>query len=104
MKIKIVILFLLVGVSIAGWGIYAVQKLTTPETTMAEIQRAFPKDSYQIFLNGNRLTLYALKPEKQTESAENFRGYNVLGKTEIDTTQHQKELKAGFIYGMAGAK
>lgn len=104
MKVKIAILFLLIGVSVVGWGIYAFQRLTTPETTMAEVNRAFPADSYQIFLNGSKLTLYALKPERQNETGENFHGYRILGKTEIDPVQHQKELKGAFIREMAGAK
>lgn len=102
MKVKIAILFLLIGVSVVGWGIYAFQRLTTPEMTMAEIKRAFPADSYQIFLNGSKLTLYALEPQNGAE--ENFHGYRILGKTEIDPVQHQKELKGAFIREMAGAK
>jgi hypothetical protein len=103
MQIKIAILFLLISVSVVGWGIYVFQKLTITETTMVEIQRAFPADSYQVFLNGSKLTLYRLKPELQTEG-EKFRDFTVLGKTEIDTVPHQKELKAAFINGMAAAK
>ncbi|MDQ4122487.1 MAG: hypothetical protein M3209_13705 [Acidobacteriota bacterium] len=104
MNVKIAILFLLISVSLVGWGIYAYQRLTMPETTMAEINRAFPADSYQIFLKAEKLTLYALKPERQTETAENFHGFQVVGKTEIDTVQHQRELKGAFIREMASAK
>jgi hypothetical protein len=104
MKVKIIILFVLIGVSLVGWTFFGIQRLMTPETSMTEVERAFPQDSYQFFLKSNKLTLYALKPERQTEGAENFRGYGVLGKTEIDTVQHQKELKGAFIRGMAGAK
>jgi len=104
MNFKIAILFLLITVSLIGWGIYVFQRLTIPETTMAEIKRAFPADSYQIFLNSSKLTLYALKPERQTEAAENFQGYRISGKTEIDTVPHQKDVKGAFIRGMAGAK
>ena len=104
MNVKIAILFLLIAVSLIGWGIFVFQRLTIPETTMAEIKRAFPADSYQIFLNSSKLTLYALKPERQTEAAENFHSYQILGKTEIDTVQHQKDVKGAFIRGMAGAK
>jgi hypothetical protein len=103
MQIKIAILFVLITVSVAGWGIYVFQKLTTTETTMAEIQRAFPANSYQLFLNSNKLTLYRLKPEPQTDG-EKFRDFTVLGKTEIDTVPHQKELKAAFVTEMAAAK
>ena len=104
MNVKIAILFLLISVSLIGWGIYIFQRLTIPETTMAEIKRAFPADSYQIFLNSSKLTLYALKPERQTEAAENFHGYQISGKTEIDTVPHQKDVKGALIRGMAGAK
>lgn len=104
MNVKIAILFLLITVSLVGWGIFVFQRLTIPETTMAEIKRAFPADSYQIFLNSSKLTLYALKPERQTEAAENFHGYQISGKTEIDTVQHQKDVKGALIRGMAGAK
>lgn len=104
MQIKIAILFVLISVSVVGWGIYAFQKLTVPETTMAEIQRAFPAGSYQTFLNSNKLTLYRLEPESQSNGSERFRGFSVLGKTEIDTVPHQKELKAAFITEMATAK
>jgi hypothetical protein len=104
MNVKIAILFLLIAVSLIGWGIFVFQRLTIPETTMAEIKRAFPADSYQIFLNSSKLTLYALKPERQTEAAENFHGYQISGKTEIDTVQHQKDVKGALIRGMAGAK
>lgn len=104
MNVKIAILFLLIAVSVGGWGFYAFKKLTTPETTMAEINRAFPSDSYLNFLNSNKLTLYALKPERQNETPENFHGFQISGKTEIDTKQHQTELKTAFIREMAGAK
>lgn len=104
MKVKIAILFLLISVSLIGWGIYAFQRLTTPETTMAEINRAFPADSYQSFLKAEKLTLYALKPERQNETAENFHGFQISGKTVIETVQHQKELKGAFIRQMANAK
>ena len=104
MNVKIAILFLLITVSLVGWGIFVFQRLTIPETTMAEIKRAFPADSYQIFLNSSKLTLYALKPERQTEAAENFHSYQILGKTEIDILQHQKDVKGALIRGMAGAK
>jgi hypothetical protein len=104
MKVKIAILFILISVSLIGWGIYAYQRLTLPETTMAEINRAFPADSYQTFLKAEKLTLYALKPEQQNETTENFHGYQIAGKTEIDTPQHQKELKGAFVREMAGAK
>lgn len=103
MNFKIAVLFLLITVSLVGWGIYFFQRLTIPETTMAEIKRAFPADSYQAFLNGKKLTLYALKPEGG-ETTENFQGFQILGKTEIDTVQHQKDVKGAFIRGMAGAK
>ena len=104
MKIRFAVFFLLVAASLAGWGIYAFQKLTTPELKMAEIERAFPKGSYQLFLNANKLTLYALKPETQANGSENFHNFPVAGKTEIDTVEHQKELKGAFVRGMAGAK
>ena len=85
MKIRFAVFFLLVAASAVGWGIYAFQKLTTPELTMKEIERAFPKGSYQLFLNADKLTLYALKPEPQSNGAENFHNFTVAGKTEIDT-------------------
>lgn len=101
MKAKIIILFVLIGASLIGWSIYAFQRLTTPETTEKEIARAFPKDSYSTFMNANKLTLYSLK---KGEAAENFHGYAVLGKTQIDTMSHQLELKSAFIRAMARAK
>lgn len=104
MKLKIIILFVLIAVSVGGWGFFAFQRLTNPETTTAEIKQAFPKDSYMAFLSANKLTLYALNPEGQIEAAEKFNNYSIVGKTEIDTIQHQKELKGAVIREMAGAK
>lgn len=104
MQIKIAILFILISISVIGWGIYVYQKLTITETTMAEIQRAFPTGSYQTFLNSDKLTLYRLKPESSPTEGEKFRNFTVLGKTEIDTLAHQKELKAAFVTEMAAAK
>jgi hypothetical protein len=104
MKLKLVILFVLIAVSVGGWGFFAFQRLNNPETTTAEIKQAFPKDSYMAFLSANKLTLYALKPEGQADSSEIFQGRLVFGKTEIDTIQHQKELKGAFIREMAGAR
>lgn len=104
MKFKLIILFVLVSVCLGSWGFFAYQRLTVPETTMTEIKRAFPNDSYMNFLSGKRLTLYALSPEKQNAGTENFHGFPVLGKTEIDTLEHQKELKGAFIREMASAK
>jgi hypothetical protein len=100
MNAKIVILFVLIGACLVGWAIFGFQRLTVPQTTMAEIQRAFPADSYQVYQKGDKVTLYALKPET---AAENFRGYGVVGKTEIQNIQHQTELKVAFIRGMGQA-
>lgn len=105
MKFKFFIAAVLVAASLGSWGFFAYQRFTVPETTKAEINRAFPKDSYMAFLSANKLTLYALAPEKQSGgAAESFHGFPVVGKTEIDTIQHQKELKGAFIREMAEAK
>lgn len=104
MRFKIGILFLLISVSLIGWLIYAFQRITTPETTMDDINRAFPKGTYQSFLNANKLTLFALKPESRSDAPENFHGFPVAGKTEIEAVEHQKELKGAFVREMAAAK
>lgn len=104
MNAKVIILFLLVGISLVGWVVYAFQSATTRQTTMAEVNRAFPPESYQLFLKAEKLTLYLLKPESTNADAEKFQGYEVAGKTEIAEVRHQKELKGAFIREMAGAK
>lgn len=104
MKPKVIILFLLVVVSVSGWCYYAFQKFSAKQATKEEISRAFPKDSYAVFMVNEKLTLYALKPESQNTNADNFHGFGILSKTEIDTKEHQKELKTAFVEEMAGAK
>lgn len=104
MNAKVIILFLLVGISLVGWVVYAFQSAATRQTTMAEVNRAFPPESYRLFLKAEKLTLYALKPESTNTDAEKFQGYEVAGKTEIAEVKHQKELKGAFIREMAGAK
>jgi hypothetical protein len=103
MNRRLIIFIAVVIVSLAGWTFLAVQSFLTKQTTKAEIQKAFPADSHPVFMNADKLTLYSLKPEKQTNSAESFHDYVVLGKTEIDTLKHQLELKTAFVAAMAGA-
>lgn len=104
MNTKLIILFVLIGVSLVGWAVYGIQRLTTPDVTLEEINRAFPKGSYEAFLKSEKLTLFALNPEKAAEGAENLQGWAIVGKVPVPELRYQNELKAAFIREMARAK
>jgi hypothetical protein len=103
LKKRLIIFVVVVFFSILGWTFLAVQSLMTKQTTKEEIQKAFPADSYAAFMKSDKLTLYSLKPEGKNEGAEDFHGYSVLGKTEIDILKYQADVKNAFIREMAGA-
>ena len=64
--------------------------------------KAFPVNSYEIFKNSEKLTLYALNPEGKTENAENIREFPIITKTEIKVKSHQNLLKRSFLRSITG--
>ena len=67
-----------------------------------ERAKAFPENSFKILKNSDKLMLYALNPVSKTQSAEDFRGFPVITKTEVKTKTHQNLLKRSLLKSMIG--
>jgi len=97
-----------IGVSTAlafifGTLLLIVHVVNSQQPSSEKLKRAFPKDSYDVFMDSRQLILYSLEPEKRIEGKELFHGYSVLGKTDVSNAKLQAELKSSLVKAMAGA-
>ena len=100
MRKPLFITFIIIALAVIVTSLWYFSRQPSP----AQIARAFPNNSVQIFDLGKKVTVFALKPDGKIENAEEFHGYSVLGKTEIKDEDFQGLIKRAFLDSLLGGK
>ena len=106
MQKKIIVLLCLAVAVISTYWFFkprGPESFATPaqRPSEAELNKAFPADSRQVFENSDSLTLYSIEsmPDGRVNS---FHGYPIVGETLITEPKEKSDLIAHFYNGMQG--